>query len=253
MQSIALHDTLTFESRSDSIIELKGNRKDLSYGEDNLIIKAAQLFRMATGVVKGVSITLNKQIPIAAGLGGGSSDAAVTLLALNSLWAVEWPIGNLVMLGSQIGSDVPFCIIGGTCVVEGTGEKVRPIPSVPKTSVLVIKPDFGVSTKKIYNEFDVMYNNHIKPEFSVKMEDAIIRGNDYKQYVSNDLEKVTKVLYPEVSDWIRKMKQSFETVIMSGSGPTILVFGEKGFINNAYNEIKNQTKFTHVTKYIIIL
>ena len=154
------------------------------------------------------------------------------------------------MLGSQIGSDVPFCIIGGTCVVEGTGEKVRPIPSLPKTSLLVIKPDFGVSTKSIYNGFDEMFRDYSSPGFSVKMEEAITRGQDYKKYLSNDLEKVTKILYPEVSDWIQKLKQSFETVIMSGSGPTILVPFEKDYINKIYNEIKNQTKFIHITNTI---
>ena len=175
MQSIALHDTLTFESRTDSIIELRGNRDDLSYGDDNLIIKAAKLFREVTGVVAGVSITLNKQISIAAGLGGGSSDAAATLLALNVLWGVEWPIGKLVVLGSRLGSDVPFCIIGGTCFVEGTGEKVRPISSLPKTSLFVVKPEFGVSTRTVYEGFDKMYKNHEYYGFSEKWKKQLQR------------------------------------------------------------------------------
>ncbi|AMP21094.1 hypothetical protein AZF37_07900 [endosymbiont 'TC1' of Trimyema compressum] len=247
MQSIALHDTLTFESRSDLNIALSGNRDDLSYGEDNLIVKAAKLLRAVTGVMRGVTITLNKGIPIAAGLGGGSSDAATTLLALNCLWDVDWPIGKLVTLGSRIGSDVPFCIIGGTCFVEGTGEKVRPIPSLPKTSLLVIKSDFGVSTKTVYDEFDRMGENYLNKGYSEKMEVAITKGIDYRQYLTNDLEKATRALYPEINSWIQDVKESCETVLMSGSGPTLLAFAENDFIKKAYNEIKNKIKFAYIT------
>lgn len=247
MQSIELHDTLTFESRSDLNIELSGNRDDLSYGEDNLIVKAAKLLRAVTGVMRGVTITLNKEIPVAAGLGGGSSNAATTLLALNYLWDVDWPIGKLVTLGSYIGADVPFCIIGGTCFVEGTGEKVRPIPSLPKTSLLVIKPDFGLSTKTVYDEFDKMQESYSNNGYSEKMEAAITKGIDYRQYLNNDLEKVTIALYPEINNWIKNMREYCETVLMSGSGPTLLAFVENDFIKRAYNEIKSQMKFVHIT------
>lgn len=247
MQNIELHDTLIFEDRDDQKIVLTGNRDDLSYGSDNLIIKAANLLKDAAGVQKGVQIFLDKKIPIAAGLGGGSSDAAATLLALNSLWGIDWPIGKLVLLGSQIGSDVPFCIIGGTCVVEGRGEKVRPINSIPKTEILVVKPDFGVSTKKVYEKFDEIPKKPETINVTKMMEKAILESKTYKVYLSNDLECVTKGLYPEVNQWFELFNQKNSYALLSGSGPTILGFIENGFINKLYDEIKNQTKFICIT------
>ena len=247
MQSITLHDILTFESRSDLKIALSGNTGNLSYGEDNLIVKAAKLLRAATGVMRGVTIVLKKEIPIAAGLGGGSSDAAATLLALNCLWDINWPIGKLVALGSCIGSDVPFCIIGGTCFVEGTGEKVRPITSLPKTSLLIIKPDFWVNTKTVYDEFDRMCKNYSNKRYSEKMETAIGKGIDYRQYLINNLEEAIISLYPEINSWIKDMKESYEFVLVSGSGPTLIIFIKNDLIKKAYNKIKNQIKFANIT------
>lgn len=250
MQSIELHDTLTFESRSDLDIVLNGNRDDLSYGEDNLVVKAAKLLRAVTGIMKGVTITLNKEIPISAGLGGGSSDAATTLLALNSLWGIDWPIGKLVALSIHIGSDIPFCIIGGTCFVEGIGEKVRPIISLPRTSLLVIKPDFEVSTKTVYDKFDKIRENYSEKRYSENMELAINKGLDYRQYLINSLEKATIAIYPEINSLIKEIKENCKTVIMSGSGPTMLAFAENDYIKKVYDKIKSKVKFVSITNTV---
>ena len=141
MQSVELHDTLTFESLEGSVIRLTGSDSRLKYDGSNLIIKAAEALRQAAGTCLGARIHLEKNIPIEAGMAGGSSDAAATLRGLNRLWNLGFSLEQLMEIGAAVGSDIPFCLIGGTAMVEGRGERVRPLAGPAPTTLLLVKPE----------------------------------------------------------------------------------------------------------------
>ena len=144
LQTVSLHDTLTFEE-SDGVT-LDCDRPELAT-PDNLVIRAAHLLRDYAGVSRGVAINLDKRIPVAAGLGGGSSDAASTLLALNRLWGLELTNADLLPLAAQIGSDVPFFLYGGTGRVFGRGERVEPLPPADLRWAVILTPRIDVPNK----------------------------------------------------------------------------------------------------------
>lgn len=190
--------------------------------EKNLAFQAAKLFKERFNVSRGVYIHLNKKIPVAAGLAGGSSDAAATLRGLNRLWGLNIPLTELEELGAELGSDIPFCVRGGTAIVRGRGEQVESIPSPPKCWVIVARPAISVSTAEIYSRLKV---DSIKIHPSVqKMKDAIYHA-DYQDVcanLGNVLEDVTISLYPEVKrikDCMRNL--GADGVLMSGSGPSV--------------------------------
>ena len=202
MQSVSLCDYLTLDLIP-SGIELTTNNKQLTTDADNLAYKAAEVFG-----AKGIRIHLEKQIPIAAGLAGGSADAAAVLYGLNQMTNDETRMTNecLITLGQQLGSDVPFCLTGGTCSVKGCGEVVAKQPDIPKTYYILVCPDIAVSTKWAYEEFDRV-------------------GQSNAPGTENDLEPVVIKKYPELQT-IKNMLKSLgcDPVQMSGSGPT--VFGQ---------------------------
>ncbi len=137
LQVIDLRDTLVVEGAD--ALSLTCDRKDLE-GEDNLALRAAHLLRVESGVSTGARLTLHKRIPIAAGLGGGSADAAAALRALDRLWGLGWPVERLAALAERLGSDVPFCLYGGTVLGEGRGERLTPLPVLPPRWVVLAAP-----------------------------------------------------------------------------------------------------------------
>ena len=154
MQSVDLHDDVTVTLDGTGVCRAETNRSYLPCGADNVAVRAAQVFLERAGLDCGVHIRLHKRIPVCAGLGGGSSDAAAVLRALNRLYDTPLSIPALCEVGASVGSDVPFCVMGGTVLVEGRGELLTKLPVSPEFFVVVCKPDFSVSTPELYRKLD---------------------------------------------------------------------------------------------------
>ncbi|MBO6016223.1 MAG: 4-(cytidine 5'-diphospho)-2-C-methyl-D-erythritol kinase, partial [Lachnospiraceae bacterium] len=155
MQTVDVYDTLMFTQRADEVITLTCDDTKLPCDENNLIYKAAKLILDHTQAKKGVDIHLQKRIPVAAGMAGGSTDAAATLCGLNELFGLGLDQETLLKLGVQIGADVPFCIMGGCALSEGIGEVLTPLPTPPSCELVIAKPDIDVSTKYVYEHLNL--------------------------------------------------------------------------------------------------
>lgn len=233
MQSISLYDVLEFEI-SDKL-ELFCCNKEVPQGEQNLVIKAAKLLKDLYGG-SGVRITLNKNIPMAAGLAGGSADAAAALVALNRLWNLNLNNGTLREVAVKLGADVPFCLEGGTKIARGIGEVLEDI-NTPGLKLLLVKPDIEVSTKEIYEMYDSL-NLGFNKSYTERMIEALIKGSlyDIAENLGNALEDVTISKYPIVKNIKLKMLKSGAIgSLMSGSGPTVYgIFDDESKLKDAY-------------------
>ncbi|MBA4601243.1 4-(cytidine 5'-diphospho)-2-C-methyl-D-erythritol kinase [Thermoactinomyces mirandus] len=222
MTTVDLYDRIDLTAREDSAITLESSSGFVPQDERNLAYRAAVLLREKTGIKRGVHIYIDKHIPVAAGLAGGSSDAAATLRGLNQLWKLGLSLEELTVIGTEIGSDVPFCIYSKTAFARGKGEILTPLPSPPACWVVLAKPDHGVSTADVFRHLQV--NQIEKHPQTEKMINAL-EGQDYEsivQYMGNVLEPVTMEMY----DTVRKLKEKMQLfgadgVLMSGSGPTV--------------------------------
>lgn len=225
MQSIDLYDTLSFEKEGEGISLSCDNaelNKEAESGKDNLIVRASKAFFEYTGIKEGVKITLTKRIPIAAGMAGGSTDAAATLRGLNTLFSAGLKREELEKIGVKLGADIPFCITGGTKLSEGIGEILTDLPSPKRTALVICKPDINVSTKDVYEAFDGLTNpDH--PKVS-EMKEALING-EYERIpklMGNSLEGVTGKLHPIIGEIEKIMVENGAIkAMMSGSGPTV--------------------------------
>lgn len=222
MQMTGMYDLLRIEPKSEPGIELTTNLPYLPTDGRNLAVRAAGLLMETCGVTDGLSIRLHKFIPVAAGLAGGSSDAAAVLTGVNRVLRLGLSEEKLLKLGLSVGADVPFCLLGGTALAEGVGERLTPLPPLPNCSILLAKPPFGVSTKEI---FQTLRADEIKSHPDVDGMVTAIRRGDMSGILSrsaNVLESVTLTKRPE----IQELKDCIaaagaETVLMSGSGPTV--------------------------------
>lgn len=246
MTTIDLADRVGLALRNDGKITLSSTDQFVPVDQRNFAYQAARLLQQRFGITKGVAIKIEKEIPIAAGLAGGSTDAAATLRGLNELWELNLSIDELAELGAEIGSDVPFCVYGGTAHATGRGELIREIPAPPSCWVVLAKPKVGVSTADIYGGLNLATVNHPK---TTQMLQAIEQG-DYKAMcatLGNVLEDVTLKLHPEVVKIKTLMERSgADAVLMSGSGPTVfglvdselrvsrIVNGLRGFCDEVY-------------------
>ena len=239
MQTVDLYDTLTL-SKIDKGIVITTNTGELPLDEDNLIFKAAKLLLEYTDKKAGVSIHLDKQIPIAAGMAGGSTDAAATLLGLNELYNLDLTKEALAEIGVKIGADVPYCIYGGTYLSEGIGEVLTKLPDAPDCYVVIAKPEIGVSTKYVYENLHIeTVEKH--PDID-GMIDAIKKGSldGVAKKMENVLETVTIKRYPEI-ETMKKclLKNGAESALMSGSGPTVFgIFKEENIAKQALSKLQ---------------
>ena len=203
-------DTLHFDVRDDGVIE----REDLTVAlpANDLVMRAAQSLQRASGMHLGANITIEKHIPAQAGMGGGSSDAATTLLALNRLWGLNWPLSKLMPLGLALGADVPFFLGGHNAWVEGIGEKMTPI-DVPAARFAVVKPNAGLETAKIFRS----------PELQRATETAtmpVFAVNPYG-FGRNDLQPVAQALCPEMTEALEWLGSFGLSPRMTGSGSAV--------------------------------
>ena len=229
MQTVDIYDDLFLEKTEKPGVELQIEGSELTAGKDNLICRAAELFMEEKGIAGGVKIRLVKRIPIAAGMAGGSSDAAATLRGMNELWETGCSVQELQKLGVRLGADIPYCVVGGTMLSEGIGEILTPLPAPPECVLLIAKPEISVSTKFVYEN---LHADTLKSHPDIDgMVEAIRRGQleGITERMGNVLETVTTKTYPVIEEIKTVMKEKgAENALMSGSGPTVFgIFGRK--------------------------
>lgn len=222
MQSINLHDVLCLQELASDRIEISCNHPSVPDNQHNLACRAAKLLKERAKVSSGVKIVLEKNIPIAAGLAGGSADAAGVLVGLNRLWNLGLSQLELLELGGQLGADVPFCIIGGTVLAEGIGTDLTPLAPLPKMDLVLVTPKIAISTQEIYTQYREELITK-RPEYSNLLQ--VIAERDVQQLkyqLVNVLEEVTLYYYPVIGQIKRLMEGvGLKSVLMSGSGPTL--------------------------------
>lgn len=249
MQSLQLHDILTLH-KIDEGIQLTCNWPEIPLTEGNLVYKAALALKDRTGYIGGVRIHIHKEIPMEAGLAGGSSDAAAALKGLNQLWALNLTNEELSEIGSNIGADIPFCLLGGTAIARGKGEILEPLQSPPKLWIVLAKPSLGVSTAKVYQNFKL---DHVEKGPDTDVMVMAIKQGDFQGIVDNlcnVLESVTLKLHPELND-IKSQLSSLGAsgVLMSGSGPTIFaIFKEEALGKRAVEVLKEKLPQVFLTQ-----
>ncbi|MCR4589559.1 MAG: 4-(cytidine 5'-diphospho)-2-C-methyl-D-erythritol kinase [Lachnospiraceae bacterium] len=242
MQSLELHDTVTVSVGNEgSGIRTVTDSDLVSDDSHNLAYRAAKLLSEKFHIDKGMEIRIEKKIPVAAGLAGGSSDAAAVLRAVNRLFGLGLDNAGLKSLGLSLGADVPYCIEGGTMLSEGIGEMLTPVtPALGSYPVLLIKPDRGVSTKEVYEAYDsIEVKDHPDTERILKA----VRTGDVKEMgasFSNVLEKVTIPKVPVIEEIKEFLKdRGAGAVLMSGSGPTVFALsGDEGKLKEISEEGK---------------
>lgn len=251
MQSIYLYDEVKIEKTEAPGIALASNLSFLPTGEGNIAYKAAQLLTEEFEIGEGVKITLNKHIPVAAGLAGGSSNAAAVLFGMNRMFRLGLTQDELMARGVRLGADVPYCIMRGTVLAEGIGEELSVLPAMPKCTVLIAKPPVSVSTKVVYEALDA---KEIVEHPDI---DGIIEGlkkHSLKQVAAcmgNVLEDVTIPMHPVIDRIKQEMIDAGAlNAMMSGSGPTVFgLFESRGAAREAQRRIreKSLTRQVYVT------
>lgn len=252
MQTIGIYDRLIITKIPEDEIKIQSNLFYLPINENNLIYKAVKLLKDQFGFAGGVDVNLNKFIPVAAGMAGGSTDAAATLFGINKIYELGLSQKKLMELGIQIGADVPYCIMRGTALAEGIGEKLSRLQPVPHMWIVVAKPPINISTKLVYEQLDMKKVIH-HPDVD-KMIRAINNGSieEIAANMGNVLEYVTIPLYP-VIDSIKKDMLSHGAVnaMMSGSGPTIfgIFLDERTALTcQTYLKLKKEAKQVYITE-----
>ena len=251
MQTVYLYDQIRIEKRKEPGISLSTNLFYLPVNENNLAYQAAQMLMDEFHIEEGVSIQLDKHIPVAAGMAGGSSNAAAVLFGMNRMFSLGLSQKELMERGVKLGADVPYCIMRGTVLAEGIGEILTPLSPMPKCYVLIAKPAISVSTKMVYEKLD---SHEIEDHPDIDGILAGLKAGDLKKVagsMGNVLERVTVDAYP-VIDQIKKMmiKEGALNAMMSGSGPTVFgIFEEKATARKAADAIRDArlTKQVYVT------
>lgn len=241
MQTIQLYDRLDIKRTQEPGIQIQTNLSFLPANENNLIYKAAKLLMDEFSITDGVSVKLDKRIPVAAGMAGGSTDAAAMLIGVNRLFSLGLTKRQLMERGVQIGADVPYCIMRGTALAEGIGEALSPLPPMVKCPVLIAKPSISVSTKFVYQNLK-LDDTTIHPDIDRLIDDIKAKNlHDIAAHMGNVLETVTIPNYP-VIDEIKKHMLSNGAVgaMMSGSGPTVFgLFDDEDTAKKAYKAMRS--------------
>lgn len=221
MQSISLADTIILEKKPQGII-ITSDHSLVPNDQTNICWRAFTAFRRHTKITGGVGVTLHKEIPVAAGLGGGSADAAAMLHGLNRLYSTRLDLGQLQKIGLTIGADVPFCLQGGTCLAQGIGERVTPLKTFPEVVLVLVKPEAAVSTHEIYGKLDSSAYGGTSTQRVLELLEQNQDAPSLAAACANALESVTSGLVPEVLFWKeRLLAGGAHQAIMSGSGPTV--------------------------------
>ena len=249
MQQISVYDVVELKKADDiSLKVVSSNASGLSHEvvpEDarNIAWKAAELILKEAGISGGVEIILHKNIPAAAGLAGGSTDAAAVLRGISRLYGLGYDSGKLCELGVKLGADVPFCILGGTALAEGIGDKLTVLPPPEKAYILLAKLPVAVSTKQVYEAYDALSVTE-REDLSGRLTELLMdHGADIKAVsacLMNVLAEVTQDQYPVIGQMAGKMKElGAEGALMSGSGPSVFgLFADEIMVNKACDAMK---------------
>lgn len=229
MQTVDICDYVVVELTTENKVNVFSDSKNVPLGEDNIIYKAAMAFFKQLGKSCGADIWLKKNIPIGAGMAGGSADAAGTIKALNILTGNPFSDTEMEIIGKKVGADVPFCIRGGCCLCEGIGEILTPLPEMNGVYLAAAKPEFSVSTPWVYKNLELN-----KESFHPQTDKLIasLKSGEYEvfsEFSGNTLESVTAGAYPEIEEYKALMRKSGAFFsMMTGSGPTVFgIFRKK--------------------------
>ncbi len=251
MQGVRLADWVSIEH--DAVNSIRANSPYVPNNENNLAMRAALLMQK-TYDLSPVMIDIAKHIPVSAGMAGGSSDAAAVILGMDRLFDLQRPLPELMALASQIGSDVPFCLYGGTAYAVGRGEVVAPLPTLPQFHIILFKANFGVSTAAVYKAYKQPQTPRSHEQMSAERINAILNG-DVDQVLSqlfNALEPITFSMYPKVKHLKNELQaMGAEHILMSGSGPTVFAaFREQSDAWSFYKRAREHHRFMHLTSTV---
>jgi len=242
MQSVSLYDTVTVEKNNSEKITITCSKKGIPTNEKNIAYKAAACFFEKTGIKNcGIHIHIEKTIPSEAGLAGGSADGAAVIKALNEIFDTKLAERELCRIGRKVGADVPFCIVGGTCLAQNIGDVLSPLDDIPQCYFVLAKPKMGVSTKEAFASFDNA--SYIRKPKKEKMLIAAANGDfdEMCNLAANVFEQVIEV--PERVE-IKKImrKNNSKLSLMSGSGPTVYgIFENENDAENCAKQLKSIT------------
>lgn len=251
MQNIDLYDEIDIEKQQ-SGITITCNKSYVPVDERNLAYKAAKIFKEAYDISEGVKINIKKNIPVSAGLAGGSTDAAAVLKVMNKIFSINVSDEELMKLGLKLGADIPYCINGGTALCEGIGEKITQLPAFKDKILVLVKPSFGVSTKEVYKGFDLnRVRSHPRTEELIKNisdDNLFLVAKNMKNLLENVTLKKHKILI--------KLKEDMNKTgaigsMMSGSGPTVFAFFDDMLkAQKCYDIMKANYKEVYITRTI---
>jgi len=251
MQPIQLHDNVSFEKLNEDLIIVESNNPDLE-SKGNLAYKAASLLKERFKVKEGVRINIEKTVPMSAGLGGGSSNAANTLVTLNKMWDLKLAQKKLIEFGAEIGSDVPFFIVGETALVEGIGDKIKPLRKSISMNIVLINPGIKISTSWAYKHFDKNKSKE-KNKKNVKELIKAMNKKDMKKIAENmynDFDTMVEKKY-KITGEIKTNLKKFDALnsLVSGSGPTVIGLYDSIYTaREAYFKLKDMYPFVYLTK-----
>ncbi|WBW98458.1 4-(cytidine 5'-diphospho)-2-C-methyl-D-erythritol kinase [Oceanirhabdus sp. W0125-5] len=251
MQQIELYDEIDI-NRADEGITITCNKYFIPTDEKNLAYKAADLFMKTYNINEGVRIHIEKNIPVAAGLAGGSTDAAAVFKGMRDIFKVKASDEELMKLGESLGADIPYCFVGGTAFCEGIGEIITPLKPFNNKILVLVKPNFGVSTKTIFKELDITkINKHVRTDRLLEA----VEKDDLKSvcyHMKNVLENVTIMKHKSIKSIKKKMvDMGAINSMMSGSGPTVFGFFEDILkAQRCYEEFKKDYKEVFITRTV---
>ena len=251
MQPVQLHDNISFDKLNEDLIIVQSNNPDLE-SKGNLAYKAASLLKDNFKVKEGVRINIEKTIPMSAGLGGGSSNAANTLVTLNKMWDLNLPQKKLIEFGAEIGSDVPFFIAGKTALVEGIGDKIKLLRKSISMNIVLVNPGIKVSTSWAYKHFDKNKSKSISKKNIKDLINAINKKDIKKisENIYNDFDALIEKKYKIITE-IKTNFKKFGALnsLVSGSGPTVIGLFESIYTaREAYFKLKDVYPFVFLTK-----
>lgn len=242
MQTVGIYDQVDLRRRETPGITVETNLSYLPVNENNLVYQAASLLMEEFQIKEGLHIKLKKFLPVAAGMAGGSSDAAAVLSGVNKMFRLGLSKEELMKRGVTIGADVPYCILRGTALSEGIGEKLTPLPPMPQCQVVIAKPGISVSTRYVYEN---LHANDLRPEQHPDIDGMVdaIRSRDLYQVAGrfgNVLELVTEKKYPVIGQIKEAMRETGAiNALMSGSGPTVFgLYANPRAAREAYEELR---------------
>lgn len=251
MQNIDLYDEISIEKQKEDIT-ISCNKSYVPTDSRNLAYKAASLFKEAYNIEDGVHIDIVKNIPVSAGLAGGSTDAAAVLKLMNKIFKVNASNEELMELGLKLGADIPYCINGGTALCEGIGEKITALPPFKDKILVLVKPNFGVSTKEVYKAFNLdKVRVHPKTENLIE---AMEQDNLY--YVANNMKNLLENVTLRKHNILIKIKEDMNRYgavgsMMSGSGPSVFAFFDDMLkAQRCYEKMKENHREVFLTRTI---